>query len=83
MKFTLSWLKEHIDTKKSEQQITETLNKIGLEVHAGHGLNYQSTKIISKIKNIKEFNIGHFIIGEAIFFGLPKVISNFKNILKT
>ena len=47
-------------------------NKIGLEVHAGHGLNYQSTKIISKIKNIKEFNIGHFIIVEAIFFGLPK-----------
>ena len=39
MKFTLSWLKEHIDTKKSEQQITETLNKIGLEVESIKSVN--------------------------------------------
>ena len=39
-------------------------NKIGLEVHAGHGLTYKSAKILSKIKGIKEFNIGHFLIGE-------------------
>ena len=56
--------------------------KIGLEVHAGHGLDYQSTKILSKIDEIKEFNIGHFIIGESIFHGLGKVIKNFKKILR-
>ncbi|MDA9594799.1 pyridoxine 5'-phosphate synthase [Candidatus Pelagibacter sp.] len=56
--------------------------KIGLEVHAGHGLDYQSTKILAKINEIKEFNIGHFIIGESIFYGLNKVIKNFKKILK-
>lgn len=56
--------------------------KIGLEVHAGHGLDYKSTKLLSKIKEIKEFNIGHFIIGESIFFGLKKVINNFKKIIK-
>ena len=55
---------------------------IGLEVHVGHGLTYGSAKIISKIKNIKEFNIGHFIISESIFIGMKKVISNFKKILK-
>ena len=57
-------------------------NKIGLEVHAGHGLTYQSAKMIAKIKNIKEFNIGHFIISEAIFVGLKQAILNFKKVLK-
>ena len=57
-------------------------DKLGLEVHAGHGLDYKTTKILSKIKEINEFNIGHFIIGESIFFGLKTVISNFKKILK-
>ena len=56
--------------------------KIGLEIHAGHGLDYNSVKILSKIDEIHEFNIGHFIIGESIFYGLNKVIKNFKKILK-
>ena len=56
--------------------------KLNIEVHAGHGLDYQTTQILSKINEIQEFNIGHFIIGESIFFGLPKVIRNFKKILK-
>ncbi|MBL6857453.1 MAG: pyridoxine 5'-phosphate synthase [Pelagibacteraceae bacterium] len=57
-------------------------SKLGLEIHAGHGLNYQSTKIINaKIKKIKEFNIGHFLIGESIFFGLNTVIKQFKKII--
>ena len=57
-------------------------NQLGIEVHAGHGLDYKSTKILSKINQIEEFNIGHFIIGESIFFGLSKVIKNFKKIIK-
>tara|TARA_B100000579_G_C22762862_1_gene819876 strand:+ start:574 stop:1290 length:717 start_codon:yes stop_codon:yes gene_type:complete len=57
-------------------------NNLGLEIHAGHGLDYDSTKILQKIDEIKEFNIGHFIIGESIFFGLNKVITNFKKILR-
>ena len=56
--------------------------KLNIEVHAGHGLDYQTTKILSKINEIQEFNIGHFIIGESIFFGLSKVIRNFKRIIK-
>jgi len=56
--------------------------KLNIEVHAGHGLDYQTTKILSKINEIQEFNIGHFIIGESIFFGLSKIIKNFKKIIK-
>ena len=56
--------------------------KLNIEVHAGHGLDYQTTKILSKINEIQEFNIGHFIIGESIFYGLSKVIKKFKKILK-
>ena len=57
-------------------------NNLGIEVHAGHGLDYKTTKLLSKIKQIKEFNIGHYLIGESIFYGLPKVIKNFKKIIK-
>ena len=55
--------------------------KIGLEVHAGHGLNYKTAHMISKIKFISELNIGHFIIAESIFIGLKKTIKKFKNII--
>ena len=56
--------------------------KLNIEVHAGHGLDYKTTKILSKIKEIEEFNIGHFIIGESIFIGLSSVIKKFKKIIK-
>jgi len=57
-------------------------NKLGLEIHAGHGLTYKSAKILKQIKGIKEFNIGHFLIGESIFDGLGKTIKKFKGILR-
>jgi pyridoxine 5-phosphate synthase len=56
-------------------------HKLGMEVHAGHGLDYKTTKLLNKIKEIKEFNIGHYLIGESIFLGLAKVIKNFKKII--
>ena len=58
-------------------------NKLGIEVHAGHGLTIKSSKILSKIKGIKEFNIGHFLIGESIFVGMTSAIKKFKKILKS
>ena len=54
--------------------------KLGIEVHAGHGLDYKTTSILSKIKEITEFNIGHFIIGESLTHGLKKTIKAFKKI---
>jgi len=55
---------------------------IGLEVHAGHGMDYKTAKILSKINYIKEFNIGHFIIGESIFNGFKHTIKKFLRIIK-
>jgi pyridoxine 5-phosphate synthase len=57
--------------------------KIGLEIHAGHGLDYKSTRILSRLKEIEEFNIGHFIIGESIVYGLKSIIKKFKKISNT
>ena len=70
--------KEFLRIKKCSELAT----KIGLEVHAGHGLDYKSTQYLCKIKEIKEFNIGHFIIGESIFDGFTKVIKKFRKIIK-
>ena len=77
---------------KSKEKHSKELNKIrkcsvlahkyGIEVHAGHGLDYKTTKLLTKINQIKEFNIGHYLIGESIFYSLPKVIKKFKKILK-
>ena len=53
---------------------------IGLEVHAGHGLDYNSTRLLTKINEIEEYNIGHFIIGESIIYGINKVIMTFKKL---
>jgi pyridoxine 5-phosphate synthase len=46
----------------------------GLEVHAGHGLNYDTAREILAIPEIVELNIGHFLIGEAVFVGLGAAI---------
>ena len=69
-----------IEFKRIKSAVNFASN-LGLEVHAGHGLTYNSAKIISKIKKIKEFNIGHFLVGESIYVGLPAVIKKFKRII--
>ena len=55
--------------------------ELGLEVHAGHGLTYKSVHQVSKIKNISEFNIGHFIVSESLFVGIKNSIKKFKKII--
>lgn len=56
-------------------------SEIGLIVNAGHGLNIHNVSNIAKILPIKELNIGHSIIAQAIFLGLPKAISQMKDII--
>ena len=67
---------------KRISQCSILAKKLNIEVHAGHGLDYKTTKILKKVKEITEFNIGHYLIGESIFHGLPKVIKNFNKIIK-
>ena len=74
--------KKYLKELNRIKKCSKIAKEIGLEVHAGHGLDYKTTKILKKINQIEEFNIGHYLIGESIFFGLLKVIKNFKKILK-
>tara|TARA_B100001057_G_scaffold211383_1_gene211852 strand:- start:3478 stop:4194 length:717 start_codon:yes stop_codon:yes gene_type:complete len=74
--------KNYFNELKKIRRCSIFANSLGLEVHAGHGLDYKTTKLLSKIKEIEEFNIGHFIIGESVFFGLSKTIKKFKKIIK-
>ena len=54
---------------------------IGLEVHAGHGLTFDNVKPIAAIREIKELNIGHFLIGEAVFIGLEASIRKMRKLM--
>ncbi len=48
--------------------------KLGLECHAGHGLDYQTARAVAALPEIVELNIGHFLVGEAIFVGLAQSV---------
>lgn len=48
--------------------------KNGIEVHAGHGLTYDNVGPIAAIPQVRELNIGHFLVGEALFVGLPDAV---------
>ena len=51
---------------------------LGLEVHAGHGLDYESAETIAALPEIVELNIGHFLIGEATFVGLAETVKHMR-----
>ena len=54
---------------------------LGLEVHAGHGLTYDTVKPVAAFPEVMELNIGHFIIGEAIFRGLTPAIAEMRRLM--
>jgi len=56
--------------------------KLGLECHAGHGISFDTVTEIAKIPEIVELNIGHFLIGEAIFIGLEQAIKQMKQLMQ-
>lgn len=54
---------------------------LGLEVHAGHGLTYEDVTPVAQLPQVQEVNIGHFIIGEAVFRGLGPAIEEMRRVL--
>ncbi|MBB93069.1 MAG: pyridoxine 5'-phosphate synthase [Rhodobacteraceae bacterium] len=54
---------------------------LGLEVHAGHGLTYDTVQPVAAFPEVAELNIGHFLIGEAIFLGLEPAISEMRRLM--
>jgi pyridoxine 5-phosphate synthase len=55
--------------------------RLGLEVHAGHGIDYETVKPVAAIPQVMELNIGHFLIGEAIFIGLGPAIQRMRALM--
>ncbi|MBB36290.1 MAG: pyridoxine 5'-phosphate synthase [Hirschia sp.] len=53
----------------------------GLEIHAGHGLTYETVKPVAAITEIRELNIGHFLMGEAIFVGLEEAVRKMRHLM--
>jgi pyridoxine 5-phosphate synthase len=73
------------DLEKAEQLLQQLKDgakqavDLGLEVHFGHGLTFDNIEVIAAIPEAMELNIGHFIIGEAIFTGLPAALGEMRN----
>jgi pyridoxine 5-phosphate synthase len=68
----------HLETAR---RCAKTAARLGLEVHAGHGLTYDNVRPIAAIEEIVELNIGHFLIGEAIFTGLEAAIGRMRALM--
>ena len=56
-------------------------HSLGLEVHAGHGLTYETVTPIAELPEVVELNIGHFLIGESIFTGLKETILRMRELM--
>ena len=56
-------------------------HSLGLEVHAGHGLTYETVTPIAELPEVVELNIGHFLIGESIFTGLKEAIIRMRELM--
>ncbi len=63
------------------QKAAELCGKLGLECHMGHGLSYSDVGPVAAIPQVRELNIGHFLVGEAIFVGLAEAIHEMRRIM--
>ena len=63
------------------RQMARFAHDLGLEVHAGHGLTYDTVQPVAALPEVRELNIGHFIIGEAIFLGLTPAIAEMRRLM--
>ena len=63
------------------REMSAFAHSLGLEVHAGHGLTYDTVQPIAAFPEVRELNIGHFLIGEAIFLGLVPAIQEMRRLM--
>ena len=55
--------------------------KNGIEPHAGHGLTYENVQPIAAIPQLAELNIGHYLVGEAVFVGLEEAVRRMRDLM--
>ncbi|MBL3703740.1 pyridoxine 5'-phosphate synthase [Sulfitobacter sp. BDSS02] len=73
---------EHRDRElEALREMSAFAHSLGLEVHAGHGLTYDTVKPVAAFPEVRELNIGHFLIGEAIFRGLEPAITEMRRLM--
>ena len=65
----------------SLREMSAFAHSLGLEVHAGHGLTYETVQPVAAFPEVMELNIGHFLIGEAIFLGLDPAIREMRRLM--
>jgi pyridoxine 5-phosphate synthase len=66
---------------ESLRDMSAYAHSLGLEVHAGHGLTYDTVQPVAAFPEVRELNIGHFLIGEAIFRGLQPAIAEMRRLM--
>lgn len=74
-------LKERDRELEALREMASFAHSLGLEVHAGHGLTYDTVQPIAALPEVKELNIGHFLIGESIFCGLETAITEMRRLM--
>ena len=71
-------MEEYTDEIAKLRKAVIYANQLGLEVHGGHGLSYETVKFVAAIPGIRELNIGHFLISEAIFEGISSAVKKMR-----
>ena len=74
-------LKDRDRELEAMREMAGFAHDLGLEVHAGHGLNYETVQPVAAFPQVAELNIGHFLIGEAIFRGLDGAIAEMRRLM--
>ena len=75
------------DSEKTARELKRIANmaalaaKNGIEPHAGHGLTYENVQPIAAIPQIAELNIGHYLVGEAVFVGLEQAVRHMRELM--
>ncbi len=76
----------HVDVRDAElaslREMASFAHSLGLEVHAGHGLTFDTVAPIAALPEVAELNIGHFLIGEAVFMGLEAAIARMRTLME-
>ncbi len=68
------------ELKKLQAAVAQA-HGLGIEVHAGHGIDFETVSFIARIPHVRELNIGHFLVGEAIFTGLEAALHRMRDLI--
>ncbi|MEO9780711.1 MAG: pyridoxine 5'-phosphate synthase [Sedimentitalea sp.] len=79
--FSEGRMEDHQKELNALREMSAYADSLGLEVHAGHGLTYETVTPVAAFPEVRELNIGHFLIGESIFLGLQPAISEMRRLM--